>query len=113
MSESWSNPEIVRTLTKLTASVDKLVDRLDRLGDEYVRREVYDITNADFDRRIIEIGGEVTNLGADQSRHHREHTELQREAAAQRQSTWTTWVPPIVLGIIGAVTGAVVALLTH
>jgi len=95
VSESWSNPEIVRTLAKLTTAVDKLVDRLDHLGDEYVRKEIAELQNREFDSRISTLGLAVTDLDASVERHHRDHTTNSR-------STLMAYLPPIIVAVIAA-----------
>lgn len=104
VTEAWSNGEIVRAVVALTGAVKELTERIDSLGSEYVRKEVYEIRDAFIDRRFADQGDELANVGADLAR-------FRKETAEQQQSTWNRWVPPLVTGVLVSVAGLLAAVL--
>lgn len=97
---------MMRAILALTRAVEKLTDRLDSLHEEYMPREVAEGRFGELDRRIAGIVVEQVDLGADLTRHHKDHAD-------SSNANWSRWVVPIVTAIVVATFTAFLFLVLH
>jgi hypothetical protein len=69
---AWGQGEIVRSINRLTAAVGRVESKVEGLHSEFVPRELHNAELGHMTTRINELGRDLTDLRADQTRRVRE-----------------------------------------